>query len=769
MNFKATVAILSFNSPEEIKNLLIEIEKQTLYKTNQLEILLIDSSNDLTSREDIKKYVADSKLKNLNFLEIDNKDFGHGKTRNFAAKNAKGEYIIFITQDAIPENINSFEKLLHPFSLDSNIKLVTGNQVPHDDCNPIMACWINSVFSKFTDTNLSTIVYYPDVDIEGKEFNSNVFAAYDRNFLSNELQFPDVNYAEDMIYAKLLSESSYFKAFKYDAKVKHSHSWDQPINYFQRIFDEHVGLQKATGYIEHSIKLSNLPILLLKNTLINKINVFKSNISFFAKLKWLWKSYPIEYYRLTAVIIAKNYQNLSTEKYNLFSREGMQRNLKLSQLNLLKKIKLDFLIISEILSIFGRLIKAKLDLLKIYQNNFGFITGFVEFIKNKGKDTPTREQKYDFTTYYFDQKSKKDSFLTLNINPDSKKIAWIVPAFGKLSGGMESITRLVTKFTRMGKDCEIFIIPPFYFANEGIAQNIYRKFYLDGKNLNIKINYLTDPSEQLAEFDLVIATEWRTAYYAFHAYTQNIPVVYFVQDFEPMFFPAGAVQSFAEETYKFPYKFITISPWLTKVLTEKYSITEASGIEIGYNPKEYFISKEFTNRENRIAIYARKNTDRRGWELLELILQKIDRQKIKIDLFGIEDDSDIKRIHPGITSHGIIDKKKINEIYNNAKLAITFSYTNYSINPQEMNATGLPVLEIDWEGNRINYKNRVGVKLIQPNPIMITDWINKKFTQDDLELSEINTRLKQELDVPTWESQQDKFFDLVFNSQKTSR
>ena len=46
--------------------------------------------------------------------------------------------------------------------------------------------------------------------------------------------------------------------------------------------------------------------------------------------------------------------------------------------------------------------------------------------------------------------------------------------------------------------------------------------------------------------------------------------LYFIQDFEPLFYPAGAEYVLAEETYRFGFRAITVGPMLADLLRDRF-------------------------------------------------------------------------------------------------------------------------------------------------------------------------------------------------------
>ena len=65
---------------------------------DEFEVLLIDSSS---NDGFIEKLPQDKRIR---LHKINKEDFGHGRTRNLGVELSRGEYVAFITQDAIPAN-----------------------------------------------------------------------------------------------------------------------------------------------------------------------------------------------------------------------------------------------------------------------------------------------------------------------------------------------------------------------------------------------------------------------------------------------------------------------------------------------------------------------------------------------------------------------------------------------------------------------------------------------------------------------------------------
>lgn len=74
----------------------------------------------------------------VKFIQINDGEFYHGGTRNRAAKEASGDILIFMTQDALPENKLFIEELIKPLGK-NNIVASYGRQIARKDSNPLEA------------------------------------------------------------------------------------------------------------------------------------------------------------------------------------------------------------------------------------------------------------------------------------------------------------------------------------------------------------------------------------------------------------------------------------------------------------------------------------------------------------------------------------------------------------------------------------------------------------------------------------------------------
>jgi rhamnosyltransferase len=236
----ATVAILTYNGETYLGELLSRVLDQQI--DGRVEVLVIDSGSTDRTLEIVASFPS------VRLHEIPNSEFGHGRTRNLAASLANGEFIAFLTHDAIPANSDWLRQLLLPFELSDRVVLVTGSQKPRSHSFPLQKYEIMGAFGSM-GPEAGTTLFFADPSIVQQRhidqlgFHSDVNAAMRRTFLLDTIPFRDVSYAEDQMLGRDVIAAGLIKAYAPRAVVEHSN--DLTLHeYGKRIFDETVGLRR---------------------------------------------------------------------------------------------------------------------------------------------------------------------------------------------------------------------------------------------------------------------------------------------------------------------------------------------------------------------------------------------------------------------------------------------------------------------------------------------------------------------------------------------
>jgi len=307
-------------------------------------------------------------------------------------------------------------------------------------------------------------------------------------------------------------------------------------------------------------------------------------------------------------------------------------------------------------------------------------------------------------------------------NPKSLDLHWLIPVFSEGSGGHMTIFRVIQFLEKFGHKNTVWLYEPSKYATETDARQAIREQFLP---IDAKVRFLNgNPS--LIEGDAVIATHWWSAYHA-RAVTRVRERFYFVQDFEPSFYPMGSEYLLAENTYRFGYTCICASRWLKSLMSERFK-SRSFSFDLAYDPKFYFADPSKKRAANRVAFYARVTTERRAVELGMLALQEVAKKiPLHVDFFGYPVGK--LDVPYSYKDHGILNHTELATLYREATVGLVFSATNYSLIPQEMMACGLPVIDLDGENTRGAYPADT-VTLAKADPVEIAAKITELLTQE---------------------------------------
>lgn len=218
---KLSVVIPTLNGEKELPNLLKQLENQTRFAD---EIVIVDSASDDHTCEIAASYPG------VRIIDIERNSFNHGLTRDLALRESIGDYVAFLTQDAVPANDFYLEKLTELLDLDPQIALVSGRQLPKEDARRF-----ERLVRDYNYPNQSNVRTLNDLSRLGIKtyFASDVCSCYRRSTYFEVGGFEKVNTNEDMLMAARLLKAGYKIAYDADAKVVHSHNLT-PIQQFKR-------------------------------------------------------------------------------------------------------------------------------------------------------------------------------------------------------------------------------------------------------------------------------------------------------------------------------------------------------------------------------------------------------------------------------------------------------------------------------------------------------------------------------------------------------
>lgn len=243
-----TVFVPTYNGAKYIGELINAVLDQELPEDYKLELMIIDSGSTDSTVDTIKQHYIDK----VNFSEIPNSEFGHGKTRQKAAEIAKGEYILFLSQDATPSHRRWLIDMIEPFCVSDKVGCVFGRQIPRPDAVAPIKREVSTVFGNFGAPD--SITLHREKSLVDKQkvnelntFFSDVNSAVRKDLIMT-IPFRDIAYAEDQALAQDMQNAGYLKAYSVRGSVWHSNEYTV-AEFRKRKYDEYVGLIKSIDYV----------------------------------------------------------------------------------------------------------------------------------------------------------------------------------------------------------------------------------------------------------------------------------------------------------------------------------------------------------------------------------------------------------------------------------------------------------------------------------------------------------------------------------------
>lgn len=272
-------------------------------------------------------------------------------------------------------------------------------------------------------------------------------------------------------------------------------------------------------------------------------------------------------------------------------------------------------------------------------------------------------------------------------NASPKTINWFIPPVGNGSGGHLNLFRFMKNLESHGFENRIIIVGKPQPSSVELAKTEIQKWFF-----NIKATVYIEGGGEIPSAYFAIATSWPTAYYV-KRFRSCVKKCYFVQDFEPWFYPAGTDALLAEDTYRFGFFGFTAGGWLSEKLKTEYGMRTLA-LGFSFDRELYRTMPEVRKQDGfiRVFFYVRPPTARRAFELGMLVLREVCKEipNVRVVLAGW----DVRRYEiPFPCEHaGFVELDQLGELYSQCDVALVLSCSNLSLLPLELMACGIPVV-----------------------------------------------------------------------------
>lgn len=262
-------------------------------------------------------------------------------------------------------------------------------------------------------------------------------------------------------------------------------------------------------------------------------------------------------------------------------------------------------------------------------------------------------------------------------------IGWVATPPAPGSGGHTTLFRMVTALENQGHQCSIYL---------------YDRHHLDiaRQTRNLRAHWpevaadVHDVTAGIAGCDAVIATSWESAHLVVRHAREPLRRLYFIQDYEPYFYPRGSEYELADMTYRLPFRRIVLGEMLDGMLRTATS-AESDVVPFGCDTSAYSPPAAGADARRGVVFFSRPGFARRGYELGCAALAEFQRAHPDqpIHVYG-ERPRGLAVRH---TFHGVLRATELNALYGQSIAGLALSFTNLTLVAEEMLAAGsIPIV-----------------------------------------------------------------------------
>lgn len=210
-----------------------------------VEIIVVDSGSSDGS-------LAVAQARGALVHEIPATEFSHGHSRNLGAGQARGEYLVFISQDAFPVDGQWLQRLTAPLRDDPQLAGVYGRQLAHEGATPPELYFLDFLYGSTPRRQRALAIDQLSMDTT---LFSNVNAAMPWAVWERFPFVEDIIMSEDQEWSRRVLLEGFSIAYEPGAAVRHSHNYTLAAA-FRRFFDS--GASSSRAYMagrQHSSRV----------------------------------------------------------------------------------------------------------------------------------------------------------------------------------------------------------------------------------------------------------------------------------------------------------------------------------------------------------------------------------------------------------------------------------------------------------------------------------------------------------------------------------
>ncbi len=298
-------------------------------------------------------------------------------------------------------------------------------------------------------------------------------------------------------------------------------------------------------------------------------------------------------------------------------------------------------------------------------------------------------------------------------------VGFVMSPPGAGSGGHTTLLRMVRAVEEAGHRCTLLFHDPF--RNDLVeGEAVLRRHWPE---VRAGVRSVRQGFEGL---DAVVASAWQTAHVVARHGTRPLHRFYFIQDFEPHFYPRGTEATLAEETYRFGFHNLALGPMVAGHVREVGGAAEV--VPFGCDLEVYGLEPQ-PQRRDGVVFYARAGTPRRGFLMACLALEELHRRRPEVPVHAYGHDRPGRLPFP-VVWHGRLDPVDLNRLYNRTVAGLGLSFTNISLVVEEMRVAGCVPVVNDSPDTRVMVEHD-GVIWARSTPHGLADALEQALDEPD--------------------------------------
>lgn len=286
-------------------------------------------------------------------------------------------------------------------------------------------------------------------------------------------------------------------------------------------------------------------------------------------------------------------------------------------------------------------------------------------------------------------------------------VGWLTVPPGLHSGGHTTMFRMVQALEQAGHRCVLFL----YDRHGGDVRQRAEVVRAGWPGVRAEVR---DVRDGVRGVDACVATSWQSAHVLARRGADPMRRLYFVQDYEPFFYPRGAQHALAEDSYRLGLRALALGEMVAGHLRSLGA--EVDVVPFGCDTAVYGLLG--STRRHGVVLYAKPDVARRGYDLSRLALERFHRRhpEQEIHVYG----DPVRDLGVPVTHHGGLAPAQLNALYNRTVAGLAMSFTNISLVAEEMLAAGTVPVVNDAADARADLPNP-HVLWAAPTPAAVAD------------------------------------------------